>query len=311
LASEVRLPDFIIGGAPKCATTSLHYILAEHEEIGIPRAELHFFDADDPITHPDFFFTHRGHLVTFDCEAPSGSFFAGYAEHFRPFLDTPYVGEDSTTYIFSEVAPARIKKMLPGVKLIFMLRDPVARAYSQYWHLVNSGRAVVSFERALTAHPSIVLGSTYLRHLGRYFELFGRDRIQVLLFEDFIRDPIITVDSVTDFIGARRFGCADSTLWSNRTHYPAFPSLQIILNRLRRPIIQKRYRSHLTTHPQRYGFGVLGNKVLRRLAGRSARRPAMRPTTREFLARHLSERNRGLSDLLNRDLPRVWEGFTG
>jgi hypothetical protein len=55
----------------------------------------------------------------------------------------------------------------------------------------------------------------------------------------------------------------------------------------------------------------LGNKVLRRLAGRSARRPAMRPTTREFLARHLSERNRGLSDLLNRDLPRVWEGFTG
>jgi hypothetical protein len=313
---EVRLPDFIIGGAPKCATSSLHYILAEHPDIGIPKGELHFFDADDPITHPDFFFVERGQLASFDPDARHGPLFKAYAERFGPFQEKQNIGEDSTTYLFSDVAASRMKRMLPEVKLIFMLRDPVARAYSQYWHLVSTGRATVSFERALATERSIVLGSTYARQIARYFELFGRDKVEVILFEDFVADAQGATDMATDFVGANRFKIPAAESWRNRTNYPGSVPLQLMVNRVRKPLLAGRYRDHLGARGS--GAPKLGNyadKVLRRVASnpllKGKRQPAMRSSTRAFLTAHFSERNQGLSELIERDLSSVWPGFTG
>jgi hypothetical protein len=307
--NELRLPDFIIGGAPKCATSSLHFILAQHEEIGIPDPELHFFDADDPVTHPDFFRIDRRRLVAPDNDATDGPLFRRYSEHFRPFQDARFIGEDSTTYLMSEVAAARIKRMLPDAKLVFMLRDPVARAWSQYWHLVRSGRAAVSFERALSAHPAIVLGSTYARSLSRYFELFGRDRVKVALFEDLTGDTRSTVDSVTDFIGAQRFGAGLIDTWFNRTAYPLVPNMELLLNRVRRHLVKGRYRRHLGGSGGR--LGMLADRAVQSLVPTTTRAPRMAESTRAYLTRHLSQRNLGLSKLLDRDLSEVWKGFTG
>lgn len=308
----LRLPDFIIGGAPKCATTSLHNVLAEHDEIGMPPGELHFFDADDPVLHADFFLIERGRLVSYDCDVMEGPFFAAYADRFRPFQQARFIGEDSTHYLLSEVAPSRIRRMLPDVKLIFMLRDPVERAYSQYWFMVTQGRLTVSFERALLAEPRIVTGSSYARNLERYFDLFGRDRVQVILFEDFIRDTKLTVDSVTDYLGASRFNeLPDRERWSNRTPFPRVPSMEFLLNRLRRPLTEGRYSDHLKARGLGAGARMLADRAVRRFRLSTERPPPMRDTTREFLIRHLSERNQGLSELLQRDLSRVWPGFTG
>lgn len=55
-----RFPDFIIVGAMKCGTTSLHKILSSHPEIFIPEREIHFFDIDDISQHPDFFIFSNG-----------------------------------------------------------------------------------------------------------------------------------------------------------------------------------------------------------------------------------------------------------
>ncbi len=313
---QLRLPDFIIGGAPKCATSSLHYILAEHEDIGMPKGELHFFDADDPLTHPDFFFVERGRLLAYDPEEPDGPLFRAYCERFRPFQQARLIGEDSTTYLLSEVAASRMKHMLPEVKLIFMLRNPVDRAFSQYWHLVGSGRASVSFERALVTQPSIILGSTYARQLARYVELFGRDKVKVMLFEEFVRDAQAATDEATDFLGVARFTIPDAQGSRNRTAYPGSVPLQLLVNRARNRLLAGRYRDHLgsrgTGAPRLAG---LGDKVLRRLASnpllRSKSQPQMRGTTRAFLTAHFSERNRGLSKLLGRDLSEVWPGFAG
>jgi len=54
--ATLRIPDFIIAGAMKCGTTSLHFILNSHPHIFVPRHEINFFDLDDLIQHPDFFF---------------------------------------------------------------------------------------------------------------------------------------------------------------------------------------------------------------------------------------------------------------
>ena len=306
----MRLPDFIIGGAPKCATFSLHNVLAAHEEIGIPDGEVHFFDADDPVTHPDFFFFSRRGLVAYDCEA-EGTLLAAYAERFRDFQDARFIGEDSTAYIFSDVAPPRIKALLPHAKLIFMLRDPVTRAYSQYWHMVNHGRTNLSFERALVAHPRIVLASTYAPRLERYFQLFGRDQVKVVLFEDFVSDPRAAVDSVTDYLGARRFDALPQReSWSNRTYYPRLPSMQLLLNRVRMRLIAGRYRDHLGSRGRGVSPGMVADRLVRRLRIVGEKAPPMLPATREFLTRHMSERNLALSELLQRDLSQVWHGFT-
>lgn len=152
-SQKVRLPDFIIGGAPKCGTTSLHFILARHPLVGIPDDEVHFFDADDPVGHPDFLFERRGGLEWYDPRPDHPEAMAWYASRFAELSDRPVIGEDSTIYLQSEVAPARIDALLPDVRLVFMLRDPVKRAYSQYWHLVTRGGPPVRSRRRCHAIP--------------------------------------------------------------------------------------------------------------------------------------------------------------
>lgn len=311
-----RFPDFIIGGAPKCGTTSLHFILDQHPDIALPDEELHYFDADDPITHPDFFFTERGELRHYDNRTENAAFRARYAACFAPHAASPLIGEDSTTYLFSAVAPMRIRALLPDVRLIFMLRDPVARAYSQYWHLVKSARATCSFERAIRDHPSIALGSTYLPHLERYRALFDAERIRVVLFEDFIADQQRVIDETTDFLGAKPMRVSREASWFNRTEYPTTLTGQLALNRVGRRVAALRYANHLDS---RRGLATRAAGRLHHiwftrvnpLFLKAQRPPPMRPATRAYLTDHLSRRNEGLSTFLGRDLAALWPGFDG
>ena len=311
-----RLPDFIICGAPKCGTTSLHFILDQHPDIGMPTEEIHYFDADDPITHPDFFFHKAGDLVWYDNRAENTEFLDKYAANFEDFADRAFVGEDSTTYIFSEVAPVRIKSLLPEVRLIFMLRDPVARAYSQYWHLVKSGRVTYTFEQAIHRHPSVILGSTYARHLKRYTDVFGADRVKVILFEDFVRDNQKTIDEITVFLGCDGMKVDPNASWFNKTYYPTSLRGQLALNQIGQHVVSWRYGNHLDS---RSGLSTRISQKLHHiwfnrinpLFLKAERPPAMRDTTRQFLVEHLSRRNDGLSELLGRDLSEFWPGFTG
>ncbi len=311
-----RLPDFIIGGAPKCGTTSLHFILGQNPEIGLPDEEIHYFDADDPITHPDFLFAGQDGLSWFDARPAHADNYAWYASRFSPFQSARRIGEDSTTYLFSEVAPARIKSLLPDVKLIFMLRDPVKRAYSQYWHLIRSARTSATFEQAIIDHPSILKGSTFAPHLRTYLKTFDPGQIRIVLFEDFLADQQGTIDSLTDFIDAPRMSLDTAETWFNRTLYPSRPALQRLQNRLGKHIVARRYRTHMGEgsdtvspfwHKMHYRwFAYVAPLLLTR-----EKAPPMDEATRAYLAQHLSARNAGLSDLLDRDLSQVWTGFEG
>ncbi|MCV6585590.1 MAG: sulfotransferase [Marinibacterium sp.] len=311
-----RFPDFIIGGAPKCGTTSLHFILCQNPAIGMPDNEIHYFDADDPVAHPDFLFVDKGRLNWFDPRAAQQDNLNWYASRFAPFRDAPVVGEDSTTYLFSDSAPPRIKALLPDVRLIFLLRDPVKRAYSQYWHLMSTARLSCSFEAALTRHVSIILGSTYAPFLRRYLDVFGPDQVRIAVFEDFLHDKQGFIDGITDYVGAPRMSLETADTWFNRTLYPDRPGLQRMANRLGRAIVRGRYRNHMG---QRQGLSErLRNKThyywFRHVNPRLLRvpkAPAMRDDTAQYLAQHLSARNAGLSDLLGRDLSQVWPGFEG
>lgn len=310
-------PDFIIGGAPKCGTTTLHFILDQHPDISLPWREVAYFDADDPITHNDFFRTSDGKLSWFNPDAdltenatPEARY---YTSRFAEFGSSKLVGEDSTTYIFSNVAARRIRKHLPDVKLVFMLRNPVKRAYSQYWHLMNSARTTLSFEQALARVGNIVLGSTYTSNLQAYFDLFPREQIKVVLFEEFIEDLQVGIDDVTEHIGAAHFEIDPENSWFNKTLYTKHVGTQRFLNNIARPFVAGRYRTHMKDEAEHTFLDRVNNKLHDGFFNHvypkflnQARPPAMNEGTREFLEHHMTARNQGLSDLLERDVSGVW-----
>lgn len=307
-------PDFIIGGAPKCGTTSLHFILDQHPEISLPSDEVHFFDADDPVSHPDFLHVEQGALRWWDPGPEALGNQGWYMSRFEPFGDARLIGEDSTTYLMSEVAAERIAAQLPDAKVVFMLRHPVRRAYSQYWHMVKTSRAVEDFEHALIRYPQILLGSSYTAGLRRFFEALGRERVHVCLFEDFRADNQKCVDAVTTFLGVEPMRIDPDRAWFNRTMYSSAPRMHRLANRLGRQLVRGRYRRHMggeaglrrrVEHKLHYWWFAHVNPRFMKVD----KPPEMRADTRRYLEQHLSSRNSGLSDLLGRDLSAVWPGM--
>lgn len=195
----MRLPDFLIAGAPRSGTTWLAQALDRHHDIWLAkpfRPEPKFFLVDE--------------LYEQGLEH--------YAE--RWFASAPQVaavGEKSTNYLESDVAARRIAQDLPGAKLVFVLRDPVERALSNYRWTVMNGLEDLDFEAALAAeerreaslaphlryarpHAYFSRGC-YARLLVPYFERIGRERILCLRFEDLVRDPASTLGTVHGFLG--------------------------------------------------------------------------------------------------------------
>ena len=304
----LRFPDFIIGGAPKCGTTSLHFILDQHDDIALPHDEVHFFDADDPVSHPDFLHAAQGRLQWWDHRAHLD----WYAGRFDPLARI--IGEDSTTYLMSEVAAARIHALNPDMRIILMLRHPVARAYSQYWHLVKTARTTATFEQALISYPQILLGSAYAPGVRRFLEVFPRDQIKVCLFEDFRADNQACIDAVTDFIGAARMQIDPERSWFNKTKYPVSLPLQRAANLIGGPLVRRKYRGHMSgeTGQRRRVFNKLHYWWFTHVNARlmtADKPPPMREETQVYLQQHLSARNAGLSQILARDISAVWEGI--
>jgi hypothetical protein len=157
----MRLPEFIVAGAPKCGTTWLHQCLTEHPDIFLPTAtkEIFFFDR----------YWDRGT--------------EWYAEYFRGAPRKMVCGEISPTYLSAAEAPRRIRQLLPNSRIVFLLRNPIARAISNYHHLVSKGETRLPFEGAINQHPGIVTDGYYDRHITRYAEQFGDDVLLTLILE--------------------------------------------------------------------------------------------------------------------------------
>ena len=166
------LPHVIIGGAQKSGTTSLHRLLERHPDVYLPPRpqEIHYFDLPENYA--------RGRHW--------------YEAHFSAAPVGRLIAQTSPMYLFAPEAAERIHALLPGARLIFILRDPVDRAYSHYWHQVRYGLESYSFEEALQQEPRRLReGFAALRHYsyvarGRYAEQLKRfaarfDRTQILI----------------------------------------------------------------------------------------------------------------------------------
>jgi hypothetical protein len=196
----MRLPTFLICGAQRSGTTYLWTLLRSHPDIYLPAPWW---------PEPKFFAVP--HLFAQGLPA--------YAEHFKEAGDALAIGEKSVTYLDAPEAPERIARSLPDVKLIFLLRDPVERAYSHYHYSVAHCLESLPFVEALVWEPyralhgpeilriarpwAYVARGHYAHHLARFYALFDPARILVLYFEEFFADLSAGAATLCQFLGVR------------------------------------------------------------------------------------------------------------
>jgi len=278
------LPNFLIVGAQKSGTTALHYLLRTHPDVFFPpgRNEVHFFDLDENFErglewYESLFESHRGEAA---------------------------IGECSPFYMFEPAAAPRIKRILSDVKLLVILRDPVARAYSHYWHEVRWGFEALSFEEALAQeslrlrsgtvhhrrHHSYVARGHYSRQIERLFDLFGRDRILVLLNEELSVHPDRVGRACAEFLSVDPEALRADMIGESRPNAARLPRSRR-LQRMR-PLI-------LSVWPRLCG-------VLDRINLVEQRYPPMPEGIRDRLRKEFSAEPRQLRDLTGIDVSEWW-----
>ncbi|MBW2740321.1 MAG: sulfotransferase [Deltaproteobacteria bacterium] len=295
----MRKPDFFIVGAPKCGTTALYSYLKQHPEIYMARKELHYFGAD---------LTLRDHKKRLQ--------FREYLDAFSMVKHEKRVGEASVWYLYSKTAAEEIEELTPDAKIIVMLRNPVDMLYSQYFQLrLNGDEDLPTFEQALdaeedrkmwqrlpkTSAPGPIEALYYIdtvkfaEQVQRYFTVFSREKVHVIIYDDFAKDTASVYRDTLDFLGV------------NRDFQPTFAVVNpckkvrnIVLWRIMKfsPYrLQAAWRK-LLPPPVR---GLILKNVTQWNTKHEAR-PAMTQETHEHLQKILAPNVECLSKLLGRDL---------
>jgi hypothetical protein len=260
-----RLPTYIIAGAMRSGTTALNSYLREHPDVAVSSTkEVHFFDS----------FYDRG--------------VEWYREQFPHSESAQAVGEATPNYMFSTTALDRIKETLPDVKLVVMLRNPIDRAYSHYWHDKARGKTKRDFEENVKRETNGDQGLNYIAR-GRYraqiehiLERFPPTALHVEVFEDMVNRPDELYSSVCRFIGVD-YSFRPESLGAPVNNFVEFRSLAL------------RHASQKLPGRLRDVIGRLNTK-------RKESYPPMPTRLRNRLADEFATANQGLEELIGRSL---------
>ena len=227
--SSLRLlPDFLVIGTQRGGTSALYHYLRTHPFIKpATTSDTHFFEKK---YHKGQAW-YRGHFPTW-IERSALPFLPRHA-----FL----TGEASSSYLFYPHAPRRVAEVLRSVKLIVLLRNPVDRAYSQYFHAVELGHETLPFEEAIQdegertarerakivqhadyysdeyTHRSYLSRGIYVEQLQAWMSLFPAEQFLILKSEDFYADPAAGVKQVLAFLNL-----SVDEMWLKKQDYKQF-----------------------------------------------------------------------------------------
>ncbi|HEX2192964.1 MAG TPA: sulfotransferase domain-containing protein [Acidimicrobiales bacterium] len=275
---KLRLPDFLGIGALKAATTYLDALLRAHPQLCLPPGlkEVQFFNR----------YYDRG------VEWYAGLFSS---------CDGRRRGEISPQYLFDESCPARIASVLPDVRLLVSIRDPVQRAYSQYKHWVEERGYREPFETFLADHPGALARGEYFRSVCRYLDYFPFEHIHVLLAEELVSRPAPVLAEIFQFLDVDpALAPAPAERAQNVSTVPRFHRLYVVTKRVTRWLYgrggaQVVYTAKRLGLPRLFHDGSVRGTF-----------PPLAPDTAERLRAHYSADVAGLSQLLGRDLSTYW-----
>jgi hypothetical protein len=295
-AVNTRLPDFYIVGAPKCGTTAMYEYLRQHPQIYMPfHKEPLFFGSD---------LTHRyGRMSAED-----------YRNLFTDARPDQRIGEASAWYLFSATAAAEIREATPEASIIVMLRNPVDVMYAQQSQLVfNRQENIEDFGEALAAESDRAAGhrlppgpirvenllyrrmARFAEQIERYFEVFGRHRVHVILSDDLRADPSGTYRSTLEFLGVGDVTFAPYFAPVNENKRVRSAWLQTLIWRppFARTIVPWLRRAPLVHNVR---------SVLLELNSQRVRRPLMDPGLRRRLVMEFEPEIARLASLIGRNL---------
>lgn len=193
-----RLPDVVIGGAPRSGTTFLCEVLARHPGAYVARP----------------FIPEPKVLMT---EHPAGD--DGFRERYRVLFASAPAGSvkiEKTSYYFeNEDARARFARVLPDARMVFILREPVSRAYSNWLWSRRNGLETLDFEAAIAAEGTresplppdrmyarpfdYLARAQYADFATAWIDAIGRDRVAFYIFEEAVARPEAFVASLQEF----------------------------------------------------------------------------------------------------------------
>jgi hypothetical protein len=244
------LPDFLIIGTQKGGTTTLYDgVLRPHPYFkAAAKKEIHYFDTPK--------FVRRGT--------------EWYRSNFRPSPNPKdgrrvLTGEASPFYLFHPLAARRAAETVPRAKIIVLLRNPVDRALSDYWHRATRGREHLDFEDAIEAEEErlqgerekiladgVYVGRNYRRYsylsrgiyvdqIAEWHKYFSEDQTLILKSEDFFDNPEPTVKSVLGFLGLPDRGTGLSKIAGKGDYEPMNPETRQRLEAYFEPHNQRLY----------------------------------------------------------------------
>lgn len=180
------VPDFLIIGAMKAGTTTLFRDLVGHPQFYLPEEK-----------EPETLVSHNGDL---------SAVLDDYRSLFMRAREGQLKGEASTAYTkrpdHEGAAEIAMRVCGPGLKLIYLTRDPIKRIVSQYRHDYGLGDVLEDIDTAVLKYPRYVAYSRYDWQLTPWRQLFGEANLLVLSFEDYISNRNETVRRVCSFLGA-------------------------------------------------------------------------------------------------------------
>lgn len=289
-------PDFFIVGAPKSGTTSMQTYLASHPDVFVAPGE-------------------PGYLLS-GLEPPPGyeREETAYLDRFRDAGDALRVGEKAVWYLVSEKTADRIHQVVPNADIIVMLRDPVEMTHSLHGQMIKDGNENIrDFGEAVRAAGARKQGhrlprraftpsglvytevARYDEQVGRYVDVFGRESVHVVLFDEFVEDTAAEYRRTLRFLGVdpgHRPDFEARNVHDDVRMYPLYRFLVNPPNWLKRTVLRvlPKERAKAWARAVRSRF-------------RTERgRPPMDPDARRLLVEAYRPHIENLEELIDRDL---------
>ena len=294
MIDKKTLPNFLIIGAAKAGTTALHKYLQQHPQIYMtPTKETNFFAFEGE--EIDF----RG-IGDEALEEFSITDIDTYQAQFTGVTTESAIGEACPSYLYYPQAASRIKKYIPDVRLIVILRNPVDRAYANFLHTVRDDReSHTDFALALQDEAKRIANNWewfwhylqvgfYGKQLQQYYEIFPSSQIKVYLYEDLKANAIALVQDIFRWLKVDDTFVPDMALRPNKSGMPK--------NKLLHQILTKPNPVKTLLKP------LFPAKIRQKIQHQNLNTPQLSPEVKEQLLNIYRADILQCQDLINRDL---------
>ena len=271
--------DFIGIGVPRAATTWIAECLKEHPQICVSSPkEVHFWNTKK------YNFGISWYKKHFNCK------------------NGQIKGEYDPSYFMSEKASRRIKRYFPDIKIIVCLRNPIERAYSNYLSVIGFDKNKESFEEDIKRNPENLKRGLYYHYLRKYFKIFPKENILILIYEDIAKDPVKFIQKIYKFLNVDdNFVPQKATQEVNPSKVYRFPFIKRITGRIIKYIHNCYFGIYLMNFLRKIGAKKLF-LLLEKINSKPIETPKMDLKTRKYLIKFYKKDIEKLEKLINRDL---------